>query len=288
LSRQAGWRRVFARLGKSRADRGAVARHRFFEEAGSLTPNVAVDAGGLTFFVSTDDRLGQGLFVHRWRSDFRYLDRAVRLLGEHGLLQRSTFIDVGANIGTTTVSAIRRHGFSHAVALEPEPRNFRLLRLNTVVNDIEARVTALPVAVSDRAGDVKLALYPGMSGGHKLAQLKPRAPKTVTVPAVTLDDLARRELIRPETVGLLWIDAPDAEALVLTGASLLLERRIPIVAAVRPSGRNWPQTKQSLTTLLRDYTDFANLRRKKDPPRGQLGPLLDSLTKSGDLIAFAR
>jgi FkbM family methyltransferase len=204
------------------------------------------------------------------------------------LLQRSTFIDVGANIGTTTVNAIRRHGFSHAVALEPEPHNFRLLRLNIVVNAIEACVTALEVAASDRTGDVKLALSAGMSGGHTLVQLRPGAPETVTVPAVTLDDLARRELIKPETVGLVWIDAPGAEALVLKGASLLLERRIPIVAAVRPYRRNWPQTKQSLTTLLGDYTDFANLRRKKDPPLGQLGPLLDSLMQSGDLIAFAR
>jgi hypothetical protein len=84
-----------------------------------------------------------------------------------------------------------------------------------------------------------------------------------------------------------WIDTPAAEALVLKGASLLLERGVPIVTALRPTRSNWPQTRQSLTTLLRDYTDFANLR-KKEPPVGRLGPLLDSLTESGDLIAFSR
>jgi FkbM family methyltransferase len=288
LRRQAGWRRALARLRKCPAESEAGARKRFFEEAGPLTPYLAVDAAGLTFFVATDDRLGRGLFVRRRRTDFRYLNRAVHLLSDHGLLQRSTFIDVGANIGTTTVSAIRRHGFSHVVALEPEPHNFRLLRLNIVVNDIEARVTALQVAVSDRAGEVELVLSAGMSGGHTLAQLVPRAFETVTVPAVTLDDLARRKLVKPETAGLVWIDAPGAEALVLKGASLLLERRVPIVTAVRPTRPNWPQTRQSLTTLLCDYTDFANLRRKKEPPVGLLAPLLDSLTESGDLIAFSR
>jgi FkbM family methyltransferase len=257
-------------------------------EAGPLTPYLAIDTAGLTFFVSTDDRLGRGLFVRRRRSDFRYLNRAVQLLSKHGLLESSTFIDVGANIGTTTVNAIRRHGFSHVVAIEPEPHNFRLLRLNIVANDIEARVTTLQAAVSDRVGDVDLMVCPRTSGGHTLARLRRRASdETVTVPAVTLDELARRELVKPENVGLLWIDAAGAEALVLTGASLLLERRVPIVTAVRRTRQSWPETGQSLMTLLRDYTDFANLR-EKEPPVGALGPLLDSLTETGDLIAFSR
>jgi hypothetical protein len=68
LRRQAGWRRALARLRKSRAEREAAARKRFFEEAGSLTPYLAVDAAGLTFFVSTNDRLGRSLFAsRRWR-----------------------------------------------------------------------------------------------------------------------------------------------------------------------------------------------------------------------------
>ena len=287
LRKQADWRRALARPRKGSAERDAAARKRFFMEAGPLTPYLAIDTAGLTFFVSTDDRLGRGLFVRRRRSDFRYLNRAVQLLSKNGLLQCSTFIDVGANIGTTTVNAIRRHGFSHAVAIEPEPRNFRLLRLNIVANDIEARVTALRAAVSDRVGEVDLVLSPGMSGGHKLARLRSRADEAVKVPAVTLDELARRELVKPENVGLLWIDAGGAEALVLTGASLLLERGVPIVAAVRPTRPGWPEMRQSLMTLLHDYTDFANLR-EKEPPVGELGPLLDSLTETGDLIAFAR
>jgi FkbM family methyltransferase len=283
------WARALAGLRRRPADEAAV-RKRFFKAARPLTRYLSVEAKGLTFLVATDDRLGRGLFVRRWRQDFRHLERAVGFLEEHGLSPAgSTLVDVGANIGTTTVRAIRRHGFARAVALEPEPGNFRVLRLNVVANEIDSRVTALQVAGSDHVGDVELALSRRSSGEHALARLRPDgdAARTLTVPAVTLDDLVDRGVIEPDAVGLLWIDAAGAEALVLAGASRLLERGVPVVAALRPGLPDWPQTKASLSRLLAGYTDFADLRHGR-PPGAALEPLLDSLSGNGDLLAFRR
>jgi FkbM family methyltransferase len=276
---------------KPPADTRSAARKRFFREARPLTPYVSVEVKELMFFVSTSDSLGRGLFARRRRQDFGHLERAVRLLNEHGLCRPwSTFVDVGANIGTTTVAAIRRHGFARAVALEPEPHNFRTLRLNLVANDIESSVTALQVAVSDREGEVELALSARSSGAHTLVPLLPNGASgaTLTVPTVKLDSLVRRGVIEPETVGLVWVDAAGAEGFVFAGASALLERGVPIVTAVRPTLPSWPQTKESLIRLLSDYTDFADLRRGREAPVTSLGLLLESLTKDGDLLVFRR
>jgi FkbM family methyltransferase len=276
---------------KRPADTRSAARKRFFKEARPLTPYVSVEVKDLMFFVSTNDSLGRGLFARRWRQDFGHLERAVRRLNEHGLYRPgSMFVDVGANIGTTTVGAIRWHGFARAVALEPEPRNVQTLRLNLVANEIESTVTVFQVAVSDRDGEVELALSDRSSGAHTLVPLRPdgTSAATLTIPAVSLDSLVRRGVIEPETVGLVWVDAAGAERLVFAGASALLERGVPIVTAVRPTLPGWPQTKESLCQLLRGYTGVADLRRDKEPPVTSLRRLLDSLTKDADLLVFRR
>jgi FkbM family methyltransferase len=291
MSKEAGWRRVFVRWTNTPADDDAAARRSFFEEAGTRTPYVSVEVKELIFFVATNDRLGRGLFVRRWRQDIGHLRRAVRLLKEHGLHRPgSTFVDVGANVGTTTVPAVRWHGFGGAVVLEPASCNFRTLRLNLVANDLETRVTALQVAAVDREGEVELALSARSSGTHGLAPLRghDRTAETRTVPAVTLDGLAARGVIDPDAAGLLWIDTAGAEALVLAGASALLERGVPIVTAVRPTLPSWPQTKEPLLRLLTGYTDFADLRHGKKPPVNALGSLLDPMTQDGDVLAFRR
>jgi FkbM family methyltransferase len=273
------------------ADTRSAVRKRFFDEARPLTPYVSVEVKELMFFVSTNDSLGRGLFARRWRQDLGHLERAVRLLNEHSLCRPgSTFVDVGANIGTTTVGAMRRHGFARAVALEPEPHNFRTLRLNLVANDIESSVTAFQVAVSDREGEVELALSARSSGAHTLVEFGPdgRSDATLMVPAVTLDSLVREGVIEPETVGLVWVDAAGAEGFVFGGASALLERVVPIVMAVRPTMPSWPQTKESLIRLLSGYTDLSDLRRNREAPVTSLRLLLDSLTEDADLLAFRR
>jgi FkbM family methyltransferase len=284
-------RNVTARLREAlRRPTASAERRRFFNAARPLTRYLSVEAKGLTFLVTTDDRLGRGLFVRGWRQDFRHLDRAMRLLEKYRPIgPEAVFVDVGANIGTTTVRAIRRHGFARGVALEPAPQNFRTLRLNLVANDIDSRVTAVPAAVSDHDGRVELALSSRTSGEHTIVPPNGAAPETLTVEALSLDGLIERGVLDPDAVGLLWIDAQGAEGLALAGATALLERGVPIALAVRPKLANWRESRNALVRLLADYTDFADLRRGKRPPTGDLASLLDSATDGGgDLLAVRR
>ena len=41
--------------------------------------------------------------------------------------KRKLFIDIGANIGTHSISAIKDHGFERVLAVEPSESNYRLL-----------------------------------------------------------------------------------------------------------------------------------------------------------------
>jgi FkbM family methyltransferase len=266
-------------------------REAFFSQAAELTPYLGVEADGDLFLVATDDAgIGRRLFVNGIRGDMAHLRTAVRLLEELGVpTTGSTFVDVGANIGTTTVTALRRHRFARAVALEPAPSNFHVLRLNLVANEVESDVTALQVAVTDKEGEEQLVLSGAGSGSHVLAPAVPKTPaSTVLVQAVTLDGLVARGLLDPAAVGLLWIDAAGHESEVLTGASKLVDAGVPLVAALRTRSDNWPETKEFLLRHLSGYTDFAELRLNAQRT-DDLGALLDSIQRpSTDLLAVRR
>ncbi len=220
-----------------------LSRARFFDLAAGFTPVLGVKAkGGATYLVSTEDRrLGMRLFSHRQRSEMIVLRQALKVLAELGLADRAirgTFVDVGANIGTSTITALLEHGFRDALACEPAPGNYRLLRLNAMLNGLDDRVRTVPAAVSDREGPLHLSLHRANSGGNAVVatgtKKPPRWDSTIAVEGTTLDALVKSGVLVAEDVGLVWIDVQGHEGHVLQGASSLVERGVPIVLEFHP------------------------------------------------------
>ena len=121
--------------------------------------------------MATDDMgVGRRVFVRGKRRDMTTLANGLAELGARGIRPRAdaVFVEVGANMGTTTVMALRRHGFATAVALEPSPQNVWLCRLNLVANGLDERVTLLPYAASNRAEEMDLVIGGGNRGGHRV------------------------------------------------------------------------------------------------------------------------
>lgn len=281
---------VRLRRKRERAARKAelAAREVFFAEAGALTAFLGVDVGDLLLFVSTRDLgVGRRVFVHRKRKDMATLAKALEVLRElpHRLPNDAVFVEVGANIGTTTLIALRRHPFASAVALEPSPDNFRLLRVNVAANGLEAAVTALPAAASDSRGRVAFDVSSPNRGGHRIAR-EPSA-EAVTVDTVTLDDLVEQGTIEPDRVGLVWIDAAGGEDQALLGARRIVEAGVPVVAAIRP---RQIEAGSDLAELLgASYTDVIELRKQhRRVPVAELAALSASYRHKGDILLVRR
>jgi hypothetical protein len=106
-----------------RGKRRAIRRGYAYRAIGSLGASIiGFDGPGATYLVRSDDLLGQWAFEGKGFDEDK-LGRVVEHLGAHG-----TLIDVGANVGVTTLPALRRFGFERAIAIEPSPDNVRLLR----------------------------------------------------------------------------------------------------------------------------------------------------------------
>ncbi len=254
------------RQAKEAASAARVARAEFFAEAVRHTPYVAAEVGEMTFMVATWDRLGGGLFANRRRSEIGLLATTLSLLEDLGLTDvphERIFVDVGANIGTTTVTALVRHGFAWGLAVEPEPRNVRTLRMNVVANDLGERVHVVGCAIGAAAGEVSLVVG-DTSGTHRVGGAG-AGEQNVVVAQRTLDDVMAGEGLDPAAVGLVWIDTQGYEGHVLAGAPGLFAHAPPLVAEVAP---NYMALAGSLApmaaALASNYTHFVDLRSSRN------------------------
>lgn len=124
------------------------------------------------------------------------------------------FIDVGANIGLTTIAFARRLRLGHVVCVEPSPENARLLRENLRRNGIAAIV--IEAAVGDRDGTASFvrarsANMGRIGEGGEDVRVVSMGTVLAAVPAAV-------------RIGLLKIDIEGAEADILRGSLSWLSR----------------------------------------------------------------
>ncbi len=234
---------------------------------GHVAPVIAVDAGNIRYFVSTSDaEIARKIFVYgTFERDV--LERAESVLGRFGGrygIPGNTFVDIGANIGSATLLATVSLGARAAIAFEPEPSNFRLLRLNVLANGLEDRVRTVNCALSDRRGDAWLELSGRNSGNHYLRAEQPATP-AVMVRTRSFDDFVLDGTVVLDQVGLVWMDVEGAEPRVLRGARSLLTADVPLVMEYWPGALQAAERSELLATLCDAYTTYVDLR---DPAAG--------------------
>lgn len=212
--------------------------HPPFEQLAGLTPLAASPSEPSYLFATSDVVIGRAVFE---RSGYEE-DELRWVLDYLGQPQRGrTVVDVGANIGTTSIPLLGRYGAARVEAFEADERNFDLLRCNVILNHVEARAVTRRLAVSDANGEVTLELCSWNFGDHRVRVADPAAAgihgedrrPTVVVPAARLDDAVTTP---PEEVGLVWVDAQGHEAHILDGGEGLLDAGIPWVIEYWPYG----------------------------------------------------
>jgi len=173
-----------------------------------------------------------------------------------------TFFDVGANIGQTSLEALKAFPGTRVYAFEPHPNVFKQLR-NAISND---RVSLHQLAFGEQSGKVKLYVYSDSGSGSLINSLVPNARYPVQfghvaseciVECSTIDQFCASNHI--ERIDVLKIDTEGFDLFVIKGAEqMLLERRIGFI-----------------------YTEFNDLRPKQGTTGGSLLPISDYLKPFG-------
>lgn len=240
---------------------------------------VAVDSpDGITILHAADSTItpiymGYGVFQHA------ELDKAIRWTAEIGRSVSGVLLDVGANVGTTALDALRAGPFERAVCIEPAPDNLRVLRLNVMANGLQDRCIVLPVACSAEPGTARLLVSAHNMGDHRIGDEGDRIPpghaRSIKVETLPLDGAVARAGVAVADVSLVWIDTQGHEAHVLAGASEVLAGGAPVCLELWPEEHRRvgalevlldqiEQRFESFTDLRSDTLDLQEICRVRD------------------------
>jgi len=198
------------------------------------------DRDGLTWTVDTGDEVGESVYV-----DGRYsgeeIDAVLAWLGDN---HKSTVVDVGANVGTTTLP-FARVGY-HVVAIEPVPTTFAMLSRNVEANGLGSTVRCVNRAISAAAGQVDMWVTKG-SGlseleaagqGPGFSQIGPTfeaMKQRISVESDRLDELLVSEGVKIEDIALVWSDTQGSESYVIETGMDLWTAGVPLYCEVDPT-----------------------------------------------------
>lgn len=117
-----------------------------------------------------------------------------------------TCMDLGGNVGYITLlmcDLVGRYGFVYAV--EPDPRNYKLLKDNIAINSYTERVEHLNIGISDKDGSVEF--WPGKTEGNlgSITRHKKSADEPINIPVLSLNSYFKLrkfpELIKMDVEG---------------------------------------------------------------------------------------
>jgi FkbM family methyltransferase len=136
-------------------------------------------------------------------------------------------LDLGANVGRTSITRVLLGDVRAVYAAEPEPTNYSCLVQNVVEHGLRGFVLPDRVAIGALRGEVKLRRSQYI-GGHRLLNpaRRQRAPiETVPVQLWPLDDWMAHVGVEAEAISFVKVDTQGSEVNVLRGARALLARR---------------------------------------------------------------
>jgi FkbM family methyltransferase len=216
--------------------------------AGRFSPFVGVEHENVRYVLSPREPSGVCFptFVRGYFDEETVRSMAAALAIHAGIntIKGLTILEVGANIGTETVSFLVRHSVARVLAVEPDSENLRFLRANLALNEVDDRVAIYAMALSDVDGKVMLEHSEDNWGDHRIRIPDSFGPGlhderqrvTSDVQAWRLDSLVERGEIDLDDIDLVWIDAQGHEGHILAGAERLLAANIPIVTEYWPYG----------------------------------------------------
>ena len=192
---------------------------------------ITVDAGGGRVLRLTHTAENYLTFQLFWNGTGYYEPVTSHLLARL-LKDASLFLDIGANIGFHSLTAVSRRPDLDVIAFEPHPKLHRILSDNVRANGMSS-VTCEPLALSDETGVTRLFLSESdMGASVETAFLErgmdspvPAESPSITVERVTLDSYMARRQIEGRLV--IKIDVEGHEVKALRGARQTIARHLP-------------------------------------------------------------
>lgn len=172
-----------------------------------------------------DDQVIRNIIKQRGAFDEPQIVGVTNVLEEYYGFTPHLFVDVGANIGTHSIFAIKSGMYQRAIAIEPDPRNFQLLVMNSILNRVYPRMMFSSKALSNETKLAEFELSPNNFGDHRVITDKTTEDglfhekmwSRIQVETELLDNIKGLTLNKKDT--LVWIDVQGHEGHLFEGAT---------------------------------------------------------------------
>lgn len=219
-----------------------------------------VSAGGLSWWLPSRTS-GSGGISQRL-ADKRQLPLR-EILETRDLAIGRVMLDIGANVGTTSITRVVLGDFDRVYAAEPDHGNYACLVRNVVANDVRGLIMPDRVAIGDSDGEMTLRRL--HSGTHHLVVRASDVAESerLVVPCVTLDTWVRRFGIDLFEVAFIKSDTQGWDIRVLAGASgVLAHKHIAWQVEFSPAmlQRAGGSLAEAYESMEAHFTHFIDLR----------------------------
>ena len=206
------------------------------------------------YLLASCDWISQKLFIDE-SFDFRVLKKAKKLLGKEN--SKSTLINVGAHIGSSCIPAIKKNYFKNLIAFEPSKMNFRLLKANIFLNEIDGRAKVYNLALSNKKANLHLGMFNNNTGDYRI--VKNQQKNTEIIKSDILDNYTYN---LNKNNSLVFMDAQGHEIEIFMGAKKTIRKKIPFIFEFTPSLLNKDWLKK-ISILFKYYNFFHDLKTNK-------------------------
>ena len=243
---------------------GIVRRNLLLGELKNLNAFVTCTVEGLSYVAtSADNMIMDNMYIQRvnWASSdmktFQELAKKYYNVDDSA----GYFLDLGANIGTTGIYFCKKLAPNlKLLAFEPDPENFKLHRVNLILNNMEDKATLVNCGLGDKFDEMTMYRNLNNPGHNNFTEPKENVP-TETVKVIPLDSYLAENKIAAQDVKYIWIDTEGFEPQVLLGAkNLLKENPAPIfmecnIKVWKHSGRS----REMLALLSKYYSHLIHI-----------------------------
>ena len=190
----------------------------------------------------------------------------------HSGVARGTgdLIDIGANIGTTSIPLALDGVFKKISSFEPDPNNFHMFNYNVHNNKLNTIIQPFNLAMGSTPGTVEFELSTDNFGDHRIKHkdfgtgaYNEGTRAHIDVECTTLDTMIANKSINIDTVVLIKSDTQGNEGHVLKGAkNVLALRRIPWVIEFWPYGldRSCMPRDEVSAIVMANFSSFIELK----------------------------
>lgn len=264
-----------------------------FSKRYRLLSNFAQHSNVRGFLVSGDYGLMRGSIgdfsvLKAYAETGRWAERTTTLVS--GFLENGgVFVDVGANIGMTTVP-VARNPRIRCIAVEPEPGNAANLRANVFENCPHRNVETKQVAVFSDRRHLEFEIASGNLGDHRIratvepGRLGEEHRSTIQVEALPLDEIVG-EVAGPLAVK---IDTQGAEPFVALGGRKTLGAAGLLVSEFWPYGMaRMGASADDLLEALADFP-FISIALGENEPIPDPSPAPDACKRLAEMVSAHR